>query len=141
MTKSKNEKNKQENSEYKMFKGKGSKHKPPTISILKIGVVIFNTTTLKTYFDSIKKINFMYNEKKNSIGFMPVKEEHEGAYSLIRTWKKKEKDHCTNSSGVISCRAFLKSINYDYTETKKFDIDFNEKEGMCEIFLDKPVQD
>jgi len=76
---------------------------------------------------------FLWDKPAAKIGFQPVLAADKRAYDLSYA----EKDH----TAYTSARRFLQWINYDYSVTRVFEVNWDDKTGIVEVHIPKEYMD
>ena len=98
----------------------------PKVSIWSRGQIGFNQGFISRYnVEDYKFIVLFYDKEDKKIGFRFTKEDEEGCikFSIKKTGM------------VVSARAFLDYYNIDYSETRKYDVSYDEGDDLYVINL------
>lgn len=109
---------------FELFTKKGGKVSSPKITIAAAGYIGFNSACMAKYF---KNKNFvqLYWDKDRKIGFKPIEKETAGAFKISSAGSGKP--------GSIAGRSFLKYYEIDFSKSKGYIPEWNEKEEMLVI--------
>jgi len=118
---------------FEEFKKKGSQARHGAfISITPQKTLILSHDCHEQFFKECKAVIFFYDRERKRIGIKPLKESQERSYSIRVTRK-------SSNIYVITANAFLNHYQIDYSERRKYEPRWNEKEGLVEIDLNKPL--
>ena len=113
---------------FEIFTRKHTRLRDPSISFNKLGRIGLNqAATLTLQKDAVEFVLLLWNETTGVIALRPITKKDSRAYRI--SYAKRG-----NSSG-FSAKTFLDWIEYDYSSTRSFPADWNEKEGRFEIKL------
>ena len=118
---------------FEKFTRTGARIGTPMVSIWARGQIGFNQAVVDDYeIDKFEFVVLYYDKDTKRIGLEFTNNKMaEGACKLA--FRK-------NAGVSISAIAFLKTYKIDYSETKKFDLDYDEDSGFHIIDLDNPIR-
>ena len=109
-----------------LARGGRSRNTNPQASILKSnGLASFNIATLIEYIKDSKFVFLYFDKDANKIGFEFTNEESPGIRKITINKKR-----CS-----CSIKNFLNHYHIDYSESKKYDLTFDEENGLYVIQL------
>ncbi|SRR6266852_5229288 len=111
---------------YELFSRKRTHGGPPAVSVTKYGNFVVNSTAI-AHFQKRAYLQVYWNQEAGTVGLKPVKNNEEHSYHVNYSPK--------GGVGSISAVAFLKHVGFPYKETKSFQANWNEKEGLLEFQL------
>ena len=103
----------------------------PIATIGSGGVVYLNTFIMRTWFQGIKWVKLFFDNARDILAVKPLKKEEENSFRLTFSSVSHK------STGVVAARSAIKRLKIDYSKTKQYEANWNKKEGMLEIQLDK----
>lgn len=110
---------------FELFTKKGGKISSPKITIASAGYIGFNSACMDKFFKNKKFVQLYYDKDKKSMGLKPTEKEIEGAFKISSSGPGKP--------GSMAGKSFLKYYEIDFSKTKSFVSDWNEKEEMLVI--------
>ena len=113
---------------FEIFTRKNTRLRDPSISINRLGRIGLNqAATLTLQKDAVEFVLLLRNEATGVIAIRPITKKDSRAYRI--SYAK------SGSSSGFSAKTFLDWIEYDYSSTRSFPADWNEREGRFEIKL------
>ena len=119
---------------YTVFDKRLGRTVEPVTSITRYGRIAFNKGSSKVLGDKhVTRVLLMWDSDNNKIGLKPVGKADNDVrgYDVFRN----ERDN----SAFVHAKTFLDWIAYDYRETRKYNFQLNEKEGVIEIPISKEL--
>lgn len=110
---------------FELFTKKGGKISSPKITIASAGYISFNSACMEKFFRNKSFVQLYWDKDKKSMGFKPIEKEIDGAFKISSSGSGKP--------GSIAGKSFLKYYEIDFSKSKGFVPDWNEKEGLLVI--------
>jgi len=111
---------------YEVFSRKTSRIGLPTITFTSLGRISLNKhATAILEKDAVEVVILLWDSEERKVGVRPITKRDSRAYRV--SYGKKG-----NGAG-FSAKTFLDYINYDYSVTRNFPIEWNEREGFFEV--------
>jgi hypothetical protein len=111
---------------YEIFTRKRTRTTTPTVSISPLGRIGLNQSITKTLAESaVEYVLLLWDKEKHRMAIRPITKKDSRAYGLSHA----------KSSTAFSGKTFLDYIGYDYSETRSFPAEWNEKENILEVEL------
>ena len=117
---------------FEYFRYKHRRDVPTAVTINYRGYFILNRSATINYIKEYRYCNFLFNKNKNLIGIKLLDEPNDFSYKINR--KK------ANPSAFICGQCFLNHIEVGYKESKKYQLEYHEKEKMLIINLKKFIK-
>lgn len=113
------------NMAFELFTKKGGRTSSPRVTIAKAGYIGLNSACMDKYFRGKGFVQLYWDKEKQIIGIKHVDKEIEGAFTLTSGGERRP--------GSIAGRSFLKYYEIDFSKSRSFYPDWNEKEDMLLI--------
>jgi hypothetical protein len=113
---------------YVVFDKRQGRTVNPITTITRYGRIAFNKGASKVLSEKrVNRLLLMWDAVNHKIGLKPVGKDDKDVrgYDLFRN----ERDN----SAFVHAKTFLDWLQYDYRETRKYNFEWNEKEGVIEI--------
>lgn len=107
---------------FELYTKKGGRSSSPKVSIAKAGYIGINSACMDMYFKGKNFVQLYWDKEKQIIGIKPIDKEAGGAFTLTNDGERRP--------GSIAGRSFLKYYEIDFSKSRSFDPEWNEKENM-----------
>lgn len=109
---------------FKMFERQRISGGPPRVAVSKYRNFIFNSACVTDYLKNVKHVHLFWDAEELRIGVKPASKEDKFSYPLHYSAR--------GNVATVSVMSFLRYISWDMDsqETKHFDAEWNEKEGL-----------
>ena len=108
-----------------LFTKKGGRSSNPKVTIARAGYIGINSACMGKYFKGKSFVQLYWDKEKQIIGIKSVDKEGEGVFTLTNVGERRP--------GSIAGRSFLKYYEIDFSKSRSFYPDWNEKEDMLII--------
>ena len=110
---------------YEVFSRKTSRAGTPMLTISKLGRISFNKhATNRLSKDVVEFVILLWDKEARRIAIRPISKKEPRAYRVTYGIKG-------NGAG-FSAKTFFDFIEYDYTESRSFPVEWNDQENMYE---------
>jgi hypothetical protein len=117
---------------YEIFTRKVTRMGSPAIAIGRYGRLNINKAfTELLRHKAIERVLLMWDAESRKIGIRQISKKDSRAYELSFDQK--------NRGSNVSAKTFLDWIGYDYSQTRSFNVEWNDKEDIFEIALPPDV--
>ena len=113
---------------YEIFNRRMSRVTNCAATIAKLGRFNFNKLAAETLqTNAVERVLLLWDEERSKIGIRPISKKDSRSYEIYYAKG--------NRGAYISSKTFLDWIRYDYSESRAFDLSWNEREGVYEMTI------